>query len=161
MNWVIVAKRAVIAIVKQDKVRTFAPNVNQDKDSWKMQYRKYHTLIIPDNKTDGIYVSYTAIDAPAMTATVGASGTTGGSTKFTAALVTAVNTLGYILGAASPDAQFNDLLASFTGYVAGYTSEADIPAEVDQVLTMVEVDTLGRIVLLKEAVLEAEDIKST
>lgn len=156
MNWVICANRAVIAIVKQDKVRTFAPDVNQDADQWKLQYRKYHTLIIPDNKVEGIYVSYAGVDAPALTATV-AAGTGTGNTKFTATAGTG-NTLGYILGAATPSAKYLDLIDDFTGSVEPYTSAADIAVTAGQILTMCKVNSDGRIIELKEVTLASGDI---
>ncbi len=157
INWIIAVNRSLIAVSKQDKMRIFNPDTNQDADAYKLQYRRYHDLFITDNGVDGLFVSYTAIAAPAMTATV-ASGTAAG-TKFTATVATVGNTLGYILGAASPGAKYNDLLSSFTGYVAGYTSGADIATAVaGDVLTMVELDANGRIVLLKEATLASGDI---
>lgn len=59
MNWIIAVNRALIAVNKQDKLRIFAPDVNQDADAWKIQYRRYHDLFIPDNKVPGLWVSYT------------------------------------------------------------------------------------------------------
>lgn len=156
INWIIAANKAVIAITKTEKVRTFTPDQNQDADAWKMQYRKYHTLIIPDNKMVGVYVNYAGVDAPALTATV-AGGSAGGTTSFTAT-PTGGNTLGYILGATSPGVKYLDLIDDFSGSVEPYTSGADIAATAGQVLTMCEVDTAGRIVLVLEQTLAAGDI---
>jgi len=158
INWIICANRSVIAIVKQDKVRTFSPDVNQDADQWKLQYRKYHTLIIPDNKIEGIYVNYAGVDAPELTATV-AAGTGTGNTKFTATAGTG-NTLGYILGAASSGAKYLDLIDDFDGSVEPYTSAADIAATAGQILTMCKVNSDGRIIELKEVTLASGDISS-
>lgn len=69
MNWIIVANRSVIAITKTDKIRIFDPSTNQNADAWKMDYRKYHTLLIPDNKLEGVYVSYTPADDVVSSAT--------------------------------------------------------------------------------------------
>lgn len=56
INWIISAKSAVIGCVKTDKPRIFTPDINQKADAWKIDYRKYHDLFIPDNKKDGLYV---------------------------------------------------------------------------------------------------------
>lgn len=57
INWIIIARRAPIAVVKTDKVRVFDPDTNQDADAWKLQTRKYHDLWIMDNKMDGVWVN--------------------------------------------------------------------------------------------------------
>jgi len=151
INWIIAVNRSLIAVSKQDKMRIFNPDTNQDADAYKLQYRRYHDLFITDNGVDGLFVSYTAIEAPALTATV-AKGTAAG-TKFTATAGTG-NTLGYLLGTASPGVKFNDL---YTGSV--YVSGADIDdAVATNVLTMLEVDATGHIVKVKEVTLGAGDI---
>lgn len=48
VNWMITPMTAPIAVNKTDKVRIFDPNINQDADAWKMDYRKYHDLWIMD-----------------------------------------------------------------------------------------------------------------
>lgn len=60
MNWIIIARRAAIAVVKTDKIRIFAPDVNQKADAWKIDYRKYHDLWVKDNALDGIIVNVPA-----------------------------------------------------------------------------------------------------
>lgn len=55
INWLITARRAVIGITKADKPRIFDPATNQKADAWKIDYRRYHDLFIPDNKKDGLY----------------------------------------------------------------------------------------------------------
>lgn len=57
INWLIATKDAPIAISKTDKVRTFAPDVNQDKDAFKIDYRKYHDVWVPVNKLTSIFVN--------------------------------------------------------------------------------------------------------
>jgi hypothetical protein len=57
INWIIATKDAPIAISKTDKTRTFSPDVNQDKDAWKIDYRKYHDLWVPTNKLTSIYAN--------------------------------------------------------------------------------------------------------
>lgn len=54
INWIIAVRTAPIAVSKTDKVRIFDPNVNQDADAWKIDYRKYHDLWVPANKIKGV-----------------------------------------------------------------------------------------------------------
>lgn len=151
MNWIIADDNALVAINKHDKMKVFTPDQNQATDGYLIQYRRYHDLFIPDNKIPGLHVSYTAIAAPVLTATV-AAGTAAG-TKFTATPTTG-STLGYYLGTVSPDVLYNDL---YTGSV--YTSGADIDAAVaDDILTMVEVDALGHVTKVKEVTLVTANI---
>lgn len=56
INWIISARRSVIAVSKTDKPRVFSPDINQGADAWKIDYRKYHDIWIPDNKMNGVYV---------------------------------------------------------------------------------------------------------
>jgi hypothetical protein len=57
MNWIVIARRAPIAISKQDKVRIFDPNTYQGADAWNIDYRKYHDIWIKDNALDAIRVN--------------------------------------------------------------------------------------------------------
>jgi hypothetical protein len=56
INWIISAKRSAIAVTKAEKPRIFDPATNQTADAWKIDYRRYHELFIPDNAKDGLYV---------------------------------------------------------------------------------------------------------
>jgi len=57
INWIICAQSAPIAISKTDKMRIFDPNTNQSADAWKLDYRKYHDLWIPDNQMASVFVN--------------------------------------------------------------------------------------------------------
>ena len=57
INWIIISRRAPIAISKTDKGRIFAPDVNQKADAWKLDYRKFHDLWIPRNKLAGVWAN--------------------------------------------------------------------------------------------------------
>lgn len=57
VNWIITVRRCPIAVSKTDKIRIFDPGTNQKADAWKLDYRKYHDLWIPDNKMDGVIVN--------------------------------------------------------------------------------------------------------
>lgn len=56
INFMIVSPAAVLGVKKHITPRIFDPATNQDADAWKFQYRIYHDLFVPDNKTDGIYL---------------------------------------------------------------------------------------------------------
>jgi len=56
INFMIVHQMAVLPVPKLRVPKTFSPDVNQDKDAWKFQFRIHHDIFVPDNKTDGIYV---------------------------------------------------------------------------------------------------------
>ena len=57
INWILMARRAPVAISKTDKVRIFTPDVNQKADAWKLDYRKFHDIWIPTNKLAGVWVN--------------------------------------------------------------------------------------------------------
>lgn len=56
INFMIVHSGAALGVKKHITPRVFAPDVNQDADAWKFQYRIYHDLFVPDNKNAGIYL---------------------------------------------------------------------------------------------------------
>ena len=57
INWLLIAQTAPIAVSKTDNMKIFTPDQVQDYDGYKMDYRKYHDLWIPDNKMDGIFAN--------------------------------------------------------------------------------------------------------
>lgn len=57
MNYMIVHPSAVMQVVKHTVPRIFSPEVNQEADAWKLNYRVYHDAWVKDNKVKGIYVS--------------------------------------------------------------------------------------------------------
>ncbi|AZV58835.1 hypothetical protein [Clostridium sp. AWRP] len=57
INWIICAQNVPIAVSKTDNMKIFTPEQVQDADGYKMDYRKYHDLWIPDNKFDAISVN--------------------------------------------------------------------------------------------------------
>lgn len=60
VHWIITPRNAPIGISKTDKVRIFEPDTNQQADAWKIDYRKYHDMIIPENKAELIQVAVSA-----------------------------------------------------------------------------------------------------
>lgn len=152
LNWIIIARRSPVAIVKTDKVRVFEPDTNQSMDGWKIDMRKYHTLILPDNKIDSLFVSYKSTAAPALTATV-AAGTGTGNTKFTATAATG-NTLGYTINTTAADTGYFNTIPTITAY----TSAASIAGTAGKYLNMYEVDAAGRVQKFLSHLLVAGDI---
>lgn len=57
INWIICPETTPIAISKTDKLRVFAPNVNQKADAWKIDFRLYHDLWILKGKERSIFTS--------------------------------------------------------------------------------------------------------
>lgn len=57
INFLVVAKPAVISIVKENAVFLFAPGQHTDGDGYLYQNRLYHDLFIKKHKRDGIFVS--------------------------------------------------------------------------------------------------------
>lgn len=60
INFMGLTSDAAEAIQKHEKLRYFAPDVNQKKDAHKWQYRVFHDLIVLDNKKGLIYCSHAA-----------------------------------------------------------------------------------------------------
>jgi len=56
INFMIIHPSAVLQVAKHVKPRIFAPDVNQDADAWKFDYRIYHDCFVEDNKVKGIYL---------------------------------------------------------------------------------------------------------
>ena len=56
INFLVVAKSAVVQAKKLALPKIFTPDENQSKDAWKFQYRLYHDAMAYENKKAGIYV---------------------------------------------------------------------------------------------------------
>lgn len=57
INFLIADKSAAVALQKHERMRYFAPDVNQDRDAHKWQYRLFHDLIVYEQRADLIYVN--------------------------------------------------------------------------------------------------------
>ena len=57
INFLVVSKQAVVPVVKLEKPRVFSPEVVQDFDGYKINYRLYHDVFVPKNKVYGLYAS--------------------------------------------------------------------------------------------------------
>lgn len=58
VNFLVTESRVPLAITKQDKVRIFTPDENQEMDAYKISYRRFHDLWVKDNQTNGLFVNY-------------------------------------------------------------------------------------------------------
>lgn len=56
INFMVVHPSAVCQVLKHALPRIFSPDVNQDADAWKFDYRVYHDIFVYDNKVKGIYL---------------------------------------------------------------------------------------------------------
>lgn len=56
INFLMVAKSAVMQATKMALPKVFNPDENQEKDAWKFQYRLYHDALVYENKAKGVYV---------------------------------------------------------------------------------------------------------
>ena len=56
INFLAVAKSAVVQATKMALPKVFDPDTNQSKDAWLFQYRLYHDAFTYENKASGIYV---------------------------------------------------------------------------------------------------------
>lgn len=57
INFMVVSKKAIIPVVKLEKSKIYGPEVVQDFDGYKLNFRLYHDAIIPKNKIVGAYTS--------------------------------------------------------------------------------------------------------
>jgi len=56
INFLIAHPSALTKVVKHVLPRIFTPDVNQDADAWKFDYRVYHDTFVYENKVKGIYL---------------------------------------------------------------------------------------------------------
>lgn len=56
INFMIVHPSAILKVVKHAIPRIFSPDVNQQADAWKFDYRIYHDVFAYDEKVKGIYL---------------------------------------------------------------------------------------------------------
>lgn len=54
INFMMVYPGAILQVVKFALPKIFSPDVNQDKDAWKFQFREYHDAFVFENKAKGV-----------------------------------------------------------------------------------------------------------
>lgn len=57
LNFLVAAPGSAVGITKHQTLRYFAPEVNQDKDAHKWQYRLFHDLLVYEQKKELIYAN--------------------------------------------------------------------------------------------------------
>lgn len=55
VHFIIVPADVPIAVTKQDLMRVFDPNTNQQANAWAMDYRRYHDIWVLENKSNLVY----------------------------------------------------------------------------------------------------------
>lgn len=80
INYIVCSKKAVLPIVKLEKSKIFGPEVVQDFDGYKINFRLFHDTLVPHNKVPGLYVSVSEASASTSTFSlaVDVTKTTGG-----------------------------------------------------------------------------------
>lgn len=63
INYMVCSKRAVVPIVKLEKMKIWTPDTVQDFDGYKVNFRMYHDIIVPENKITGVYTSVSSVNA--------------------------------------------------------------------------------------------------
>lgn len=54
MNWIVMPRRAVLAVSKQDNMKIITPEVNQTADAWMLAYRRYHDCWVKEHMKEAI-----------------------------------------------------------------------------------------------------------
>lgn len=56
INFMIIYPEAILQVKKFMLPKIFSPDINQEKDAWKFQFRLYHDAFVYENKACGIYL---------------------------------------------------------------------------------------------------------
>lgn len=56
INFMLIYPQAILQVQKFALPKIFSPDINQDKDAWKFQFRLYHDALVYENKVKGIYL---------------------------------------------------------------------------------------------------------
>ncbi len=85
INFLLVDKSVVLPVVKVDNVRVFTPDQVQDFDGYKINFRVYHDLFVPERLRTGVYahVSNTLATTKTAKLNVALSAGASGKTKIT------------------------------------------------------------------------------
>ena len=57
VNWLIFPQNVPVAVSKTDNMKIFNPEVNQDADAWKIDYRKFHDIWIPEKQLTAVFAN--------------------------------------------------------------------------------------------------------
>lgn len=57
VHWIVCRRSTPIGISKTDVIRIFDPMTNQKANAWKLDYRKYHDMIIPEKQLSTMFVA--------------------------------------------------------------------------------------------------------
>ncbi len=102
INFLLVDKSVVLPVVKVDNVRVFTPDQVQDFDGYKINFRVYHDLFVPERLRTGVYahVSNTLATTKTAKLNVALSAGASGKTKITGYATLPLGHTGSIYGLA-------------------------------------------------------------
>lgn len=60
INFMLINRDCTLPVKKHEAIRVFAPNQNIDADAYKFDYRLYHDIFVPTNKTAGVFLAKAA-----------------------------------------------------------------------------------------------------
>lgn len=102
INFMVCSRRAIVPVVKLNKSKIWTPDMVQDYDGYKINFRLYHDVIIPKNKVIGVYASVNTSNATTKSniLSVDAKSVTGGY-KVDAYFTTPSGMMGTLVHAAS------------------------------------------------------------
>lgn len=63
INYMVVSKKSAVPVVKLEKSKIWTPEMVQDFDGYKVNFRLYHDIFLPENKIAGVYTSVSATTA--------------------------------------------------------------------------------------------------
>ena len=64
INFMIIYPPSILQVVKFEKPKIFDPDINQEKDTWKYQYRQYHDALVYKRKANGVYLHAQPLPEP-------------------------------------------------------------------------------------------------
>jgi len=67
INFMVCSRKAIVPVVKLNKSKIWTPDMVQDYDGYKVNFRLYHDVIIPKNKVIGVYASVSSTAATSKT----------------------------------------------------------------------------------------------
>lgn len=80
LNYLVCSVRSVVPVVKLATAKVFSPDVVQDFDGYKANYRIYHDCIVPKNKIVSCFASVSNITATSLASKLGVALSEGSTT---------------------------------------------------------------------------------
>ncbi len=142
INWLIASTESILPVKKHEIKNVFGPNVVQDFDGYKVNYRLYHDCFVPRNKRPAIYVSLATSDATGNRVLSFVSTAAGTATDQT--VISGVYTRGYNYKSLVYKTTDMDIGADGTSGTA--FAEGDILTIADASVYVFALDSAGKII---------------